>query len=116
MYEIFQKLLELHNVTTADVCKATGISQSVMSNWKKRRNNLSAENARVVADYFDVSIEYLLTGKESEKEYYLDKEAAEYAEFLRNNPEYKVLFDASRNVKKEDVKKALKAIGIFTDE
>lgn len=36
-------------------------------------------------------------------EYYLDDEAREYAEFLHKNPEYKVLFDASRKVKKEDI-------------
>ena len=36
-------------------------------------------------------------------EYYLDDEAREYAEFLHKNPEYKVLFDASRKVKKKDI-------------
>lgn len=40
---------------------------------------------------------------EQEQHYYLDDEAREMAEFMLNNPDYKVLFDASRKVKKEDI-------------
>ena len=39
----------------------------------------------------------------SSQEYYIIDEAREMAEFLFKNPEYKVLFDASRKVKKEDI-------------
>ena len=119
MYDIFAKLLELHNVTIADVCRATGISQSVISNWKKRKNQLSAKNLQLVADYFGVSVKYMLTGetdKEKESGYYFNESAAEYAQFVFENPEYKVLFDASRKVKAQDIKKALKAIGIFIED
>lgn len=35
--------------------------------------------------------------------YYIDEDAAEYADFLHKNPDYKVLFDASRKVKPEDI-------------
>ena len=41
--------------------------------------------------------------QEQEQHYYLDDEAREMAEFMFTNPEYKVLFDASRKVKKEDI-------------
>lgn len=68
MYEIFLYLLAQKGVTTADVSKATGINQSTFANWKKRRNCLSAKNARLVADYFGVSVDYLMTGKDWEWE------------------------------------------------
>lgn len=67
MYEIFEQLLQKFGVTTADVCKATGIGQSTMSNWKNRRNLISGKNAQLIADYFGVSIDYLMTGEESEQ-------------------------------------------------
>ena len=35
--------------------------------------------------------------------YYFDKDAAKAAQFLYENPEYKILFDATRNVKKDDI-------------
>jgi hypothetical protein len=43
------------------------------------------------------------TEPEQEQHYYLDDDAREMAEFMFNNPDYKVLFDASRKVKKEDI-------------
>jgi transcriptional regulator with XRE-family HTH domain len=67
MYEIFEQLLQKFGVTTADVCKATGIGQSTMSNWKNRRNLISGKNAQLIADYFGVSIDYLMTGTETEQ-------------------------------------------------
>ena len=44
--------------------------------------------------------EYLKRKKES---YYLNDDAREMAQFMFDNPEYKVLFDATRKVKKEDI-------------
>lgn len=38
-----------------------------------------------------------------EQPYYLNDDARDLAQFLFDNPEYKVLFDASRKVKKEDI-------------
>ena len=66
MYEVFEQLLQKFGVTTADVCKATGIGQSTMSNWKSRRNLISGKNAQLIADYFGVSVDYLMTGKDTE--------------------------------------------------
>ena len=68
MYEIFEQLLQKHGVTTYQVSKATGISQSTFSNWKSRRNLLSADKATLIANYFGVSLDYLMTGKEESKE------------------------------------------------
>ena len=64
MYEIFEQLLQKYGVTTYQVSKATGISQSTFSNWKSRRNLLSSDKAKLIADYFGVSLDYLMTGKD----------------------------------------------------
>ena len=37
------------------------------------------------------------------EKYYLNDDAREMAQFMFDNPEYKVLFDATRKVKKEDI-------------
>lgn len=120
MYDIFVQLCERKGVSSYKVCKDLGISQGTISNWKNRGNNISAPIMKKIADYFDVSMEYLMgsenNSEENNEEYYEDKETANYTEFLHKNPEYKILFDAVPNVKKEDIQKALKAIGIFFDE
>lgn len=72
MYEVFEQLLAIKGVTVADVCRGTGISQSTFSNWKKRRNRLSASNAQKVADYFGITIDELMGVQKDEhsKEYF----------------------------------------------
>lgn len=99
MYEIFEQLLQKFGVTTADVCKATGIGQSTISNWKSRRNLISGKNAQLIADYFNVSVDYLMTGKEKEggEEYYLNDETKEIAQDIFENKELKMLFDVARS-------------------
>lgn len=49
------------------------------------------------------------------QQYYLDAEAKEYAQFLFDNPEYRVLFDASRKVKPEDIDFVRKFIDKMTE-
>lgn len=103
MYEIFAKLLARKGVRPADVAKATGISQSFFTDWKSGRYSPKPDKLEKIANYFDVSVDYLLTGVDSEKDYYLNDDARDLAQFLFENPDYKVLFDASRKVKREDL-------------
>lgn len=105
MYEVFEQLLQKFGVTTADVCKATGIGQSTMSNWKSRRNMISGKNAQLIADYFNVSVDYLMTGeeKEGDKKYYLNDETAAMAQSIFENKELRMLFDAARDAEPEDL-------------
>lgn len=125
MYSVFVQLCKKKGVSTYKVCKELGISQGTISNWKNRGNNLSTSILKKIADYFEVSVDVFFNDidwnpKTQEiteiDDYYVDENAREYADFLHKNQEYKVLFDASRKVKSEDLQKALKAIGIFIDE
>lgn len=67
MYEIFERLLEEHGVTAYKVCKATGLTTATISNWKAGRYTPKQDKLQKIADYFGVSIEYIMTGKESQK-------------------------------------------------
>lgn len=110
MYEIYEMLLERTGESTADVCRATGIYQSTISNWKKRRNKLNPEYAKLIADHFNVSVDYLMYGTGSEKEsvegmkYYFSNETAELAEEMYKNDDLRLLADASRKISAEDLK------------
>lgn len=69
MYEIFEHLLQRYGVSAYKVSKATGVTQSTLSDWKRGRSTPKSENMKKIADYFGVSIDYLMTGKEgTEKE------------------------------------------------
>ena len=70
MYEIFEQLLQKYGVSAYKVSKATGVTQSTLSDWKRGRSTPKSENMKKLADYFGVSIDYLMTGNEetSDKE------------------------------------------------
>lgn len=106
MYEIFEQLLQKFGVTAYQVSKATGISQSTISNWKSRGNLIRADKAQKIADYFGVSVDYLMTGEEKEggEKYYLNDETAEIAQEIFENKNLRMLFDVSRKASPERLK------------
>ena len=106
MYEIFEQLLQSYGITAYKFCKDTKISQSTISTWKKKGNLINGEMAKVIADYFGVSVDYLMTGKEKEggEKYYLNDETAEMAQKIFENKELRALFDVQSDMQPEDLK------------
>ena len=68
MYEIFVQLLDRTGKKASDVAKATGIPSSTFSDWKKGKSSPKAEKLQKIADYFGVSVDYLMTEKEEPEE------------------------------------------------
>ena len=73
MYEVFERLLVEHGITAYKVAKATGITTATLTSWKKGRYTPKQEKLQKIADYFGVTVEYLMTGKEEPKEKAPDK-------------------------------------------
>lgn len=63
MYEIFVQLLEKYNLTPYKVAKETGVSQSTLSDWKRGVSTPKQDKLQKLADYFGVTVDYLMTGK-----------------------------------------------------
>lgn len=60
MYSDFEELCKQKGVRASDVAKATGISPTTFSEWKKGKYTPKADKMAKIADYFDVSVEYLV--------------------------------------------------------
>lgn len=65
MYEIFEQLLQKHGVTSYRVSKEANVTQTALSNWKSGRSTPNTKTLQKIADYFGVSIDYLMTGEDS---------------------------------------------------
>lgn len=106
MYEIFEQLLQKYGVSTYKVAKETGIAQSVFSSWKTGISTPKQDKLKKIADYFNVSVEYLMTGEEKEggEKYYLNEETSKMAQDIFENKELRLLFDAARDAEPEDLK------------
>ena len=63
MYEIFERLLNEMGITAYRFCKDTGVSSSTISTWKKNNSKCGTDLAETIANYFGVTIDYVLTGK-----------------------------------------------------
>ena len=59
-YERFEWLCEDKGVTPTQVARDVGIRQSVVSMWKKRGSTPSGKTLNKLAEYFEVSTDYLL--------------------------------------------------------
>ena len=68
MYEVFEQLLQKHGVTPYKVAKEAGVTQTALSNWKSGRSTPSSKTLQKVADYFGVTVDYLMTGRNEIKE------------------------------------------------
>ncbi len=112
---LYDKILELckeRQVSVASVEKACGLSHGVLRRWNVQ--SPSADRLQKVAQYFGVTISYLLGDTtDRDGEYYIDPEVASMAQDLKDRPELKVLFDASKNMTKEDLEFVMKMIDMM---
>lgn len=96
MYEIFEQLLQKYSVTSYKVSKETGITQTTLSNWKSGRSIPKQPAMQKIANYFGVTIDYLMTGKES------DDARSEYEAKDSTERELLVLCRSMEDVSKEE--------------
>lgn len=58
--DIFKQLIQNKGVTVYQISKDTGISESLMSHWKSGRQLPKYDSLNILADYFNVSGDFLL--------------------------------------------------------
>ncbi len=116
---VLKTLRKSAELTQDELANKLRVSRSTIGMYESGAREPDYETMENIADFFDVDIDFLFgrTNKASSstETYYLDKEAREAAEFLHKNPDYKVLFDASRKVKKEDIDFVKKMIDKFSE-
>lgn len=106
-------LRKKYNYTGEEVGNMLKVSKVAIYNWEKDIRSPSPNVIEKLANIYEVSTDYLITGKDStstKDSYYCDPEAAEYAEYLRTRPEAKLLFSASRDMSKEDMEEVVNYI------
>ena len=100
-----QYYMDKYGKTRQDMCEALGVKYTTFTDWVKANSYPRIDKIELMANYFGISKADLVEEHtdQSANQYYLNDDAREMAQFLYENPEYKVLFDASRKVKKEDI-------------
>ena len=115
-YDIYKNLCQSIGKSPTAVSVELGISRGTVSNWKNKGAVPSGEILQKIAEYFDVSADYLLTGetKKSPDNMSEDEELYELLEELKNNPGKRLLFDKTKKATKEDIEKIIAMVDIIT--
>lgn len=97
--------LNLNKYTQADMARRMHVSTATTAKWCTGVSIPRIDKIQSLCNWLGIEKSQLLDSgeEESQEEYYINKDARDLAEFLFKNPEYRVLFDASRNVKPEDI-------------
>lgn len=103
MYEKFERLLQIKNVTPYRVSVETGVSQATLSDWKNGKSEPKKDKMQKIADYFEVKLGYFYDD-EQEQGYYLNDETKEIAQEVFDNPDLRGLFDIARDTSPERLK------------
>ena len=100
------KYMEISNKKQADIINDLGINKSAISTWINGTRMPRMDKVQALADYFGINKSDLLEEKpepEHDSSYYINEDAKELAQFLFENPEYKILFDAAKDVSADDL-------------
>jgi len=114
--ELIEKIklrrLEL-GLSYQELSDLTGINKSTLQRYETRFiKKVPINQVQIIAKALNVTPGYLM-GWENNKEnqtYYLNPEAAKMAQEIYDNPQYKVLFDATKKLKPESIKEVMKFI------
>lgn len=100
--EIIKSLCKKGNISLSKLEKILGYGNASLSKAKV----IPSDRILEIAKYFDVSMEYLMTGEEKDSEagYYFNEETAKAAQEIFENKELRMLFDAARDADPEDLK------------
>ena len=104
-----RELRTSRGLTQDDFAKATGLTRSAISMYESGKREPNFEVLEMIADFFNVDMNYLL-GKNENSTYYLNPETARIAQEIKDTPGQRVLFDAARDLSPEDIKVVMAVI------
>ena len=97
------------------VAEKVGLSRTAVTGWKKGTTPSYATCAKI-ADFFGVSVDYLLGAEQEKPAISEDDELNTYLDALKNREEMRILFSLTASATKEDVEKAVKIIEALFDK
>ena len=98
-----KELCRLKGISQGRMEKEIGISNGASSKWKT--SSPSLDILKKLSEYFGVSVDYLMTGKEKEggETYYINEETKEIAQKVFENKNLRMLMDAAQDATPEDI-------------
>lgn len=111
---VLYELRTSRGISQATLAKELGLSTGLIGMYEAGKRMPSVEAQEQLADYFNVSLDYLM-GRDSGSMYYLHPETARVAQELLENKDMRILFDAARDSKPDDLRMAADMLKRFKE-
>lgn len=108
------QLREEKGLSQLEFAHKVNINNSVMNRIEKGIRPIRDDELIAISKFFGVSIDYLLGNSPDPSPesggYYTDPDVAQITEELRTDPDKRILFDATKDLSKDDINTVLKII------
>jgi len=98
-----REIRKQHDETQQDVANFLNLTPKAISFYEKGERDIPNATLQKLADHFHVTTDEIL-GRETKGGYYVNAETAKIANEMKERPELKTLFDASRKMTPEDIR------------
>ena len=115
MYSKYAELRDKKGLSDYAVAKRSGVGRSTLSDWKTGKHMPNTDNLAKIAGVLGVTVDYFIAGNIAREVYYADRETAELAQELFDNPDMRMLFDAARDSRPEDLQMAADMLKRFKE-
>lgn len=99
-----QRYMDERGLSRIELSQAIDVPYSTLSEWLTAKKYPRIDKIEKLAFAFGIEKSDLIEDKPMlDENYYHDPEAAALADMIKDNPRYRVLFEASRNLSADDV-------------
>ena len=105
-----KELRKLHNVSQEELSKKLSVTEKTISRWENEKTQIKPDKAQKLAEYFNVSVAYLLGYIDTPKEELMTFDSGEEFEKARQN-----LLDEYSSEKKQVKKKGIDLTKMFEE-
>lgn len=106
------RYLSEHGYNQADLARHMHVSTTTTARWCTGQAIPRIDKIQTICNWLGITKSDLLEENEKD-EYYMNKETAEIAQEVFNNPDLRVLFDAARDAKPENLRLAAEMLRRF---
>lgn len=110
------KIMEDKGMSKLELSRKTGIPNTTLTTLLKgRTDKFDIIKLQKICEILGCTLDYLMNDDidQDAKTYYINDEVVQYAQEIANNRDLKMLFDAAKDIKKEDMQLVYEMIKRF---
>lgn len=112
--DVLYSLRQQRGISQKELANELKVSTGLIGMYENGKRKPSVEQQEALADYFNVSLDYLM-GRDTVSKYYLNPETAQIAQDIFDDPDLHALFDAAKDSKPENLRLAAEMLKRFKE-